>query len=79
MTIEAVTEPDTDGDLAGDRSEDRTNLRTTMTQRRLARPPEYAITIENAGPRVADLPQLSGDVLPHIGSGTFGAGCQCGA
>ena len=65
LTIERVTEADADGDLAGDRTEDRTNLRAGLTQRPLSRGHrEYAITIENAGPRVADLPAGGAALLP---------------
>jgi hypothetical protein len=73
LTIERVTEPDVDGDLAGDESEDRTNLRTTMTNRALSGGRrEYAITVENAGPRTADRPQVELQFYPFIGSGRFG-------
>src|SRR3954452_14205188 len=59
LTIEPITESDVDGDGAGDQSEDRTNLRASATTQRLSgHRRAFDVTVENAGPRTADQPQL---------------------
>ena len=57
--LEPITEQDSDRDHAGDSSEDRTNLRASATTQRLSGYRRaFDITVENAGPRTADLPKL---------------------
>jgi hypothetical protein len=76
LTIEPITEPDGDRDGAGDETEDRTNLRASATTTALAgHRRAFDITVENAGPRTADRPQLEADLLPSPGLGTWSPAC----
>jgi hypothetical protein len=77
LTIEPVTEPDADRDGAGDETEDRTNLRASATTRRLrGHRRAFDITVENAGPRTADRPQVEALFLPSPGLGSWTPGCR---
>src|SRR3954447_2290101 len=77
LTIEPITEPDVDGDGAGDESEDRTNLRASATTQRLrGHRRAFDITVENAGPRTADRPQMEAFFLPSPGLGSWSPGCR---
>src|SRR4051794_36573643 len=59
LAITGLFEPDLDQDLAGDTTEDRTDLRIAAKPSRDADGKlRIAVTIANAGPRVADLPQI---------------------
>jgi hypothetical protein len=76
LTIEPVTEPDVDGDGAGDATEDRTNLRASATTQRLrGHRRAFDITVENAGPRTADRPQVEANFLPSPGLGSWSPAC----
>jgi hypothetical protein len=76
LTIEPITESDVDRDGAGDQSEDRTNLRASATTRRLrGHRRAFDVTVENAGPRTADRPQVQADLLPSPGLGTWTPAC----
>lgn len=77
LTIEPITEPDVDRDGAGDQTEDRTNLRASATTQRLSGYRRaFDITVENAGPRTADRPQLQADVYPSPGLGSWSPACR---
>jgi hypothetical protein len=79
LTIEPITEPDVDRDGAGDRSEDRTNLRASATTQRLrGHRRAFDITVENAGPRTADRPQVQAYLLPSPGLGSWRPDCREG-
>ena len=76
LTIEPITEPDVDRDGAGDATEDRTNLRASATTQRLSgQRRAFDITVENAGPRTADRPQLRANFLPSPGLGSWSPAC----
>ena len=76
LTIEPITEPDADGDGAGDTTEDRTNLRASATTQRLSgHQRAFDITVENAGPRTADRPQVQANFLPSPGLGSWSPAC----
>ena len=80
LTIEPITEPDVDGDGAGDQTEDRTNLRASATTQRLSgHRRAFDITVENAGPRTADRPQVQAYFLPSPGLGSWSPACRRGA
>ena len=75
LTIEPIRESDADGDGAGDQSEDRTNLRASATTRRLSgHRRAFDITVENAGPRTADRPQVQARLVPSPGLGAWTPG-----
>jgi len=77
LTIEPIRESDADGDGAGDQSEDRTNLRASATTRRLSgHRRAFDITVENAGPRTADRPQVEARLVPSPGLGAWTPGCR---
>lgn len=77
LTIEPITEPDADRDNAGDESEDRTNLRASGTTRRLpGHRRAFDITVENAGPRTADLPLVRAEFFPSPGLGSWTPACR---
>jgi len=77
LTIEPITEPDVDRDGAGDKTEDRTNLRASATTKRLSgHRRAFDITVENAGPRTADRPQVRADLYPSPGLGSWTPGCH---
>ena len=79
LTIEPITEPDVDGDGAGDESEDRTNLRASATTQRLpGHRRAFDVTVENAGPRTADRPQVHAYFLPSPGLGSWSPACVGG-
>ena len=72
LTIEPITELDLDRDGAGDASEDRTTLRASASAERLSgRRRAFEVTVENAGPRTADRPQLQAFFLPSPGLGSW--------
>ena len=76
LTIEPITERDVDGDGAGDETEDRTNLRASATTQRLSgHRRAFDITVENAGPRTADRPQVQAYFLPSPGLGSWSPAC----
>ncbi|MDA0167093.1 hypothetical protein OM076_42930 [Solirubrobacter ginsenosidimutans] len=76
LTIEPITESDVDRDGAGDESEDRTNLRASATTQRLSgHRRAFDVTIENAGPRTADRPQIEAYFLPSPGLGSWSPAC----
>ena len=76
LTIEPITEPDIDRDGAGDETEDRTNLRASATTQRLSgHRRAFDITVENAGPRTADRPQVQAHFLPSPGLGDWSPAC----
>jgi hypothetical protein len=76
LTIEPIREQDIDGDGAGDESEDRTNLRASATTRRLSgHRRAFDVTVENAGPRTADRPQVEAYFLPSPGLGSWSPAC----
>ena len=76
LTIEPITEPDIDRDGAGDETEDRTNLRASAaTQRLSGHRRAFDITVENAGPRTADRPQVKAHLLPSSGLGDWSPAC----
>ncbi|WP_157592584.1 hypothetical protein [Solirubrobacter soli] len=76
LTIDAVSEPDSDEDLVGDTTEDRTNLRTTMRVEPLGGHRLRAIvSISNAGPRTADRPRLALRAYPSLGLAQWGQSC----
>jgi hypothetical protein len=59
LPLSGVYEDDTDQDLAGDATEDRTDLKIAAAPSRDADGTlRVAVTITNAGPRAADLPQI---------------------
>jgi hypothetical protein len=77
LTIEPITEPDVDRDGAGDETEDRTNLRASATTKRLrGHRRAFDITVENAGPRTADRPQVQAYLLPSPGLGSWRPACR---
>ncbi len=77
LTIEPITEPDVDRDGAGDKTEDRTNLRASGTTQRLrGHQRAFDITVENAGPRSADRPQVSANLFPSPGLGSWSPACR---
>ena len=77
LTIEPITEPDVDVDGAGDETEDRTNLRASATTQRLSgHRRAFDITVENAGPRTADRPQVQAHFLPSPGLGAWTPACR---
>ena len=76
LTIEPITEPDIDLDGAGDTTEDRTNLRASATTQRLSgQRRAFDITVENAGPRTADRPQVHANFYPSPGLGSWSPAC----
>ena len=76
LTIEPITEPDIDLDGAGDETEDRTNLRASATTQRLSgHRRAFDVTVENAGPRTADRPQVKAHFLPSPGLGDRSPAC----
>jgi hypothetical protein len=76
LTIDPITEPDVDRDGAGDETEDRTNLRASATTQRLSgHRRAFDITVENAGPRTADRPQVQAFFLPSPGLGSWTPAC----
>jgi hypothetical protein len=76
LTINPITEPDSDGDGAGDQTEDRTNLRASATTQRLSgHRRAFDVTVENAGPRTADRPRVKADFFPSPGLGTWSPAC----
>ena len=58
LSIAVLTEPDTDVDQLGDRTEDRTDLRVSA----VAAGGRAEVTVTNAGPLPANLPELRSDV-----------------
>jgi hypothetical protein len=76
LLIEPITELDWDNDGAGDQTEDRTNLRATATSTKLSGGRRaFDVTIENAGPRPANLPRVRASFLPRVGAGTWSPKC----
>jgi hypothetical protein len=76
LTIEPITEAHVDRDGAGDATEDRTNLRASATTQRLSgHRRAFDITVENAGPRTADRPQVRAYFLPSPGLGSWSPAC----
>jgi len=77
LTIDPITEADADGDGAGDESEDRTNLRASGTMKRLpGHRRQYDVTVENVGPRTADIPVVQANFFPSPGLGTWSPACR---
>ena len=77
LLLEPITETDADGDGAGDETEDRTNLRASATTRKLRGGRRaFDVTIENAGPRPADLPILRASLSRSPGLGTWSPACK---
>lgn len=76
LLIEPITELDIDNDGAGDQTEDRTNLRATATSTKLTGGRRaFDVTIENAGPRPANVPRLRASLMPSPGRGSWSPKC----
>ncbi len=76
LTIKPITESDVDNDGAGDETEDRTNLRASATTQKLSGGRRaFDVTIENAGPRPANIPRLRATFMPSPGLGTWSPKC----